>query len=1232
VASAAGPTGVKLDGTLGGSAVALTGPVYNITQSLGKLSGGNLFFSFQYFSIATGNTALFTTTSSGIGNVISRVTGGYASSIDGTISLQAASGAPNFFLINPNGVSFTANAVIDVPAAVYVTTANYVKFSDGNFYADPAKTSTLSTAAPEAFGFLGSTRTAVDISGATLFGSGQDPIAVVAGDVTIEDGGALSGGFGDVRIIATGSQAVEVPLTGRFLSNEGTITLQNGGGAVTFGDSLSPAGGIYLSAGSLDIDGLAAGYAGLTSFSGGAGAGPIGVDVAGPLRLANGGSITAYPFGGPGAPIRVNAGALTIEGPSTASQTGVFSFGSPITVSAGSLAIDASGTGAGAYDVGIGNVVGAAAQGLNPDVDVTVNGSARLTDGGLILTNTSGSAAAGAITLTAGSLFIDGGPTDTFTGVSSYAETGSSGNAGRISITTSGASSLSAGAQIRSSTSGSGDAGTVTLNAGSLSIENSGAAAHTGIASVTDQGASGNAADVVVNSAGAITLSSGGAIVSTTEGAGNAANVTVTAGSLQIDGGSSTLHTGISSGTDQGSSGNAANVLVTSAGAINISSGGEIDSSSQGAGNAGNVTVSAHSLQVDGSGPSTYITGITSNAPAGFSGRAGDVSVSIAAATVLTDGGVIISTTPGTGDAGTVTVGTGSLQIDGGSSSSHTGISSGAEKGATGNANNVVVNSPGAITISSGGEIDSSTQGPGHAGKVTVSADSLQIDGSGASMYITGITTNAEAGSAGRAGDVSVTTAGATTLTNGGDILSSTSGAGNAGDVTVNAGALQIDGGSSTLLTGISSSTDTGSQGNAGQVSVSIAGPATLSSGGQILSATFSSGHGGTVMLASGSLSIVGSPAAASTGIFSGAHSGSTGAAGAVSVDVAGTASLANGGQINSEAQAGSAGQPGTITLRAGALQLGSGGAISIGDDATVADPAHIFATQIHITAGNIQMSGGEILASSTGNIGASDITVRYGQLLYMDPSAISTSSFQGNGGPITISGQGPLWIEDSNITTSVLGKTNGNGGDISIDVPYIVLSSGAIQANTLAPRASGGEVTIDAQALIPSYASYVLGGSSVTFDPTIAGLNVVQAAAPNGVSGILNVTVPTLDLGTSLLGLTGAPATPTALGRSLCSYRQGSSLSMAGRGGLPISARDPLWVESEDDASDAPTHAAIPTHGDAPTQRDAPSHGDAPSQGDAPSHGDAPTHAAVPPYAGQPGERPTAIAVIACR
>jgi hypothetical protein len=146
-----------------------------------------------------------------------------------------------------------------------------------------------------------------------------------------------------------------------------------------------------------------------------------------------------------------------------------------------------------------------------------------------------------------------------------------------------------------------------------------------------------------------------------------------------------------------------------------------------------------------------------------------------------------------------------------------------------------------------------------------------------------------------------------------------------------------------------------------------------------------------------------------------------------------------------------------------------------------------------------------------------------------------------------------------------VTGTRNGNGGNINISVPIIVMDTAAIQANTAVARAAGGTVNIETGAILPSFQSYILGGTSRTFDPALPGFNLIQAAAADGVGGALNVTSPTLDIGSSLLALPGTPASPTALGRSLCDFSRGSSLSTGGRGGLPASARDPLWIDADD-------------------------------------------------------------------
>ncbi|MEE9337391.1 MAG: filamentous hemagglutinin N-terminal domain-containing protein, partial [Methylococcaceae bacterium] len=72
---------VTLDGSMG-AAGTLPGPDYQITQGVGKLENGNLFHSFGQFNINKTESATFSG-SAGIKNVISRVTGGQASTIDG---------------------------------------------------------------------------------------------------------------------------------------------------------------------------------------------------------------------------------------------------------------------------------------------------------------------------------------------------------------------------------------------------------------------------------------------------------------------------------------------------------------------------------------------------------------------------------------------------------------------------------------------------------------------------------------------------------------------------------------------------------------------------------------------------------------------------------------------------------------------------------------------------------------------------------------------------------------------------------------------------------------------------------------------------------------------------------------------------------------------------------------------------------------------------------------------
>ena len=90
-----------------GAIYTVPGNVYVIPQGQGRVAGPNLFHSFERFSVANGDAALFTTSTPSIRNVVSRVSSRLPSSIDGLLALKAeAGGSPDFFFINPAGVTF----------------------------------------------------------------------------------------------------------------------------------------------------------------------------------------------------------------------------------------------------------------------------------------------------------------------------------------------------------------------------------------------------------------------------------------------------------------------------------------------------------------------------------------------------------------------------------------------------------------------------------------------------------------------------------------------------------------------------------------------------------------------------------------------------------------------------------------------------------------------------------------------------------------------------------------------------------------------------------------------------------------------------------------------------------------------------------------------------------------------------------------------------------------------
>ncbi len=174
------PRGIQLDGTLGSAGkLSLPGPDYDIKAEYGKQAGANLFHSFQQFNIHSDESAIFSGPDS-VQNIVSRVTGGSASWIDGKLG----SDIPNadMYFLNPAGVMFGPDASLDLGGSFHVSTADYLRMEENDrFYAMPHANEVMSVAAPASFGFLDNDNAPITVEG--------------RGEVTAQEFGDTSAGL-----------------------------------------------------------------------------------------------------------------------------------------------------------------------------------------------------------------------------------------------------------------------------------------------------------------------------------------------------------------------------------------------------------------------------------------------------------------------------------------------------------------------------------------------------------------------------------------------------------------------------------------------------------------------------------------------------------------------------------------------------------------------------------------------------------------------------------------------------------------------------------------------------------------------------------------------------------------------------------------------------------------------------------------------------------------------------
>jgi filamentous hemagglutinin family protein len=730
---------VVTDGSVG-SRVRLNGD-FAIGADLGTRAGRNLFHSFERFSLATGERATFSGPNQ-IRNVISRVTGGARSEIDGTI--RSTIPGADFYFLNPKGVMFGPNASLDLQGSFHVSTADELRFADGaKFSAANLSASSFTVAAPEAFGFLGGRPGNIVVDRSTLEVPASESFSIVGGDITIDggdsggeqgrvlaEGGAISllasGGGGDARIadgrLTSGSRS-DVTLKDQAsidVSGDGGGTVRIAGGQIVMSDgsgvvvlnrgSANATGGVFVVADALKMKTSSINAAALGA--GDAGAVTITADR---IELREAGRIDSETIGdddpssedGDAGPVMVTAGSIEISGSSEiASDT--FSDGD-----AGAMIVAAD--------------------------------RIELRDGGGITSSTrTGDGDAGSVAVRASELDLRAAVISSETTSESLAADG-----GSVTIVVDSLEFSDFG-RIGSSSAGGGNAGSVTVRA--ESIEVSGLSSIESFASARFDGQPNRAGSVVVR-ADRLVLRDNGAIDTFIGGPGFGGTVSVAAREIELR------------------------------------NGGRIDSSSGRAGRRrrgiGDCRAAA-----DRGGDPRIITGVTADS---FQAGAGGTVTVVAEEIELRSGGAIRSGTFRSGDAGEVTVRANRLLVDGARSQaetefSRTGVLSDASEiveltgervPATGDAGKVSVTASD-IELREGGTISSATLGPGDAGSVTVAASVVTlVDGGSIASFSDG---TGEGGSVTIRADDTFRSTGASVTARAAET--------NAGDIVITAGRL----------------------------------------------------------------------------------------------------------------------------------------------------------------------------------------------------------------------------------------------------------------------------------------------------------------------------------------------------------------------------------------------------------------------------------------------------------
>jgi filamentous hemagglutinin family protein len=750
----------------------------NFTITGGVNLGQNLLHSFTDFSVPTGGGATFDNLL-GKQSIITRVTGGNFSDIDGLVNTQGA----NFFLLNPNGIVFGKNVELNVGQKFVGSTANGIDLVDGggntvNFLTNQSKDTQLLTINPNALFNasrlnMGGGNGQISNFGRLDTNNPNQYIGLIGGNVSMNGGVIIALGgrveLGGLSVPGTVTLGVEGNnLRAQFPTNvaRGDVSLTNQAGV-----NVAGAGGSDIAITARNLEILGGSYLNGGIFPGvgtpEAVAGDIKLNATGKIVVANGAIFNDVSPNsiGQGGNIIIDADTVSLEDSTqiTSSTAGIGNAGNINITVTGSINLTESQNG---LVSGISTIV--QKEGKGNGGNITINAGAVLLKGALLQSSTAGTGDAGNISVTAkdaifltgsdifsivevggvgkgGSIGINANSLSLKDSTQLAASTAGKGNAGNIAVTAKDTASLESTIIFGSVLAGGvGKGGDIDINANSLSLKD--VQIQTAIlkASTTEPAGQGDAGNINLKVTGAVDISgkfTGGIFTIVQTGAvGSGGNITIDAGSFSL--------LGEQLGTSTFGQGRAGNVSVTTKNAVSLVNGDILSTVEPGGvGKGGNIDIRAGSLSLkDGAQLQTATREASAPDPAG-QGDAGSVNLKV----------------------------TGAIDISGIKDGFASGIRTLVEPGTIGNGGNITVDA-GFFSLGEGAKFTASTFGKGDAGKIQVNAtDFVNIFGS------SGLIVNSYSDT-GTAGDIIVTSP---KITLNSSLINATSASGNGGNIQI---------------------------------------------------------------------------------------------------------------------------------------------------------------------------------------------------------------------------------------------------------------------------------------------------------------------------------------------------------------------------------------------------------------------------------------------------------------